>query len=155
MNTTTTTTMSSTPILHRAGQAPRLDVFGVVVRPLLGGEATEGACSIAHITCPPGAGAPPHRHAHGEAFYVLSGRVAVRCEEAMPVLDAGDFVAVPPGVVHAFKNVGEGEAVLINVGTPAGHELFFRDVDALVRSGGFNPDAAADVCRRHGIELVA
>lgn len=150
----TTTTMSSTPILHRAGQAPKLDVFGVTVRSLLGGDFTQGHCAISQVECPPGADAPLHRHRHGEAFFVLSGKVQVRCDDTVLVLGPGDFVAVPPWAVHTFQNVGTELAKLINVGTPSGHDQFFREADELARSGKFSPETAADLCRRHDIELV-
>ena len=149
-----TTSVSSPPILHRAGQAPVLDVFGVAVRPLLGGDFTQGHCAIAHIECRPGRDAPLHRHRHGEAFFVLSGRVQVRCGDTTAELGPGDFVAVPPWAVHTFGNAGQEVATLLNVGTPAGHDLFFREADALARSGSFSPASAAELCRRHDIELV-
>lgn len=150
----TATTMKPSLVLHRAGQAPKLDVFGVTVRPLVGGDFTQGHCAIAHIECRPGEDAPLHRHRHGEAFFVLSGQVQVRCDDTTTVLGAGDFVAIPPWAVHTFGNVGTEVATLINVGTPSGHDLFFRDADALARSGKFSPETAGELCRRHDIELV-
>lgn len=145
---------SSFPILLRDGDRAALDVFGVAVRPLLGGDCTSGACSIARIDCPPGTGAPLHRHRHGEAFYLLSGQVTLTCGSQSWVLQPGDFAAVPPGAIHAFRNESGQAASLLNVGTPAGHELFFRDADALARTGQFTPESAAGVCRLHHIELV-
>lgn len=151
-----TTSTPLSPQLVRAGQAQPLNVFGVTVSVLLDGAATRGAQSICHLVCPPGAGAPPHRHAaEDETFYVVAGRFSVRCGEVVQTLGPGDFVYFPRGVVHDFKNIGTTDGVMIGAGTPAGHEHFFRDADELARTGRFNPTTATEVCVKHGIELVA
>lgn len=135
-------------------EKPVLDVFGVQVRVLVGGGESGGACSIARLTCPKGTGAPPHRHAHAENFYVVRGVLTVQRDEKTLQLLPGQLVHVAPGRVHAFQNAGDEEVEFLAMATPAGHELFFRDADALARSGQFTPENAAALCQSHGIELV-
>jgi hypothetical protein len=43
---------------------------------------------------------------------------------------AGATVAVPPGIPHGFKNIGEDMARFFVVLTPGGLETFFRAVEA-------------------------
>lgn len=147
-------TASLSSVLTRADSAPKYDVFGVTVAVLLDGPATQGSHAVYHVTCPPGAGAPVHRHAQAENFYVIEGRFSIRSGEETLTLGPGDFAHVPGGVVHDFRNSGTTSGVLIGMGTPAGHETFFREADELARSGRFNPDTAAELCQRNGIELL-
>lgn len=138
----------------RAASAPVLDVFGVRVRVLAGGAETDGACSIALLDCPPGMGAPRHRHAEAEDLHVIRGTLTVQLGDETLRLGPGDLVHVRPGTIHAFRNATDADVEFLAIETPAGHELFFRDADELARAGRFNPETAAEACRRHGIELL-
>lgn len=121
---------------------------------LLDGASSGGTHSAARLVCPPGLGAPPHRHVEAETFHVVRGTRTVHADGARHELHPGDLIHVRPWVVHHFGN-GTAEPVeFLAFGAPAGHERFFADADALARSGRFNPETAAEVCRRHGIELV-
>jgi quercetin dioxygenase-like cupin family protein len=40
---------------------------------------------------------------------------------------AGDFIHIPRGTVHSFKNTGEETAKLLVVATPAGIENYFAE----------------------------
>lgn len=71
-----------------------------------------------------------HRE-HVDAFYVLEGEVTFRLGPAGdPVpLGAGGFVAVPPGVVHAFRNESGADASWLNFHAPdAGFADYLRGV---------------------------
>lgn len=79
------------------------------------------------------AGGPdPHFHrGMSEAFYVLSGTVLLydgrRWAEAAP----GDFLHVPPGGVHAFRNP-DGAASMLMLFTPgAPRQGYFEELAAL------------------------
>jgi quercetin dioxygenase-like cupin family protein len=68
-------------------------------------------------------GPDPHVHReHTDSFYVLQGELTFMLgpEHEPTVVPAGGFVAVPPNVVHAFANEGEGEARFLNVHAPDG-----------------------------------
>ena len=134
--------------------APKtLRVLGVDVAVHLDGEATNGQYTAYRMTVPPQVGPPPHRHdAFDEAFVVLSGTVELFAGGRSQVVGPGESAFVPRGVVHTFRNVGEGSAVLMGVATPSGHEAFFLNADSL--EGPLTPEAATALCARHGIELV-
>jgi mannose-6-phosphate isomerase-like protein (cupin superfamily) len=71
---------------------------------------------------PPGLSGPPaHRHRfETETFTVEEGRLQVRVGRERRVLAAGQSVAVPPGVTHAFANPFDVPAVITTVESPAG-----------------------------------
>lgn len=69
------------------------------------------ALSMQLVVVPPGAAATPHLHPlHETSIYVLSGRVEVRSGpdlEHRHVVEAGDFVFTPAGLVHAPRNLSD------------------------------------------------
>lgn len=140
--------------LVRGGDAAELLVFGVRVRILADGASTGGVQSVARLECDPGQGAPPHRHEQAESFFVLEGTPELFVGGEWRSLAPGDFARVAPGEVHAFRTAGAQPATLLNFATPSGHEHFFREADALFRSGRFSPETAAAVCAANGITLV-
>jgi quercetin dioxygenase-like cupin family protein len=90
-------------------------------------ESTNGALGVVEASVPAGGG--PVAHAHGrtdEAFYVLSGEVEVLDGGRTFMARAGDFVFIPRGIRHRFKNRGAHSARLLFLFTPAGEERVFR-----------------------------
>jgi mannose-6-phosphate isomerase-like protein (cupin superfamily) len=64
-------------------------------------------------------GVDPHRHAdHVDSFYVLDGEAEFVMGDEVVRLGPGAYVAAPIGVVHGFRNVGEGELRMLNVHAP-------------------------------------
>ncbi len=62
---------------------------------------------------------PYHLHSTAENVYrVLSGRVRVRIGTVDHDLDPGDTAFVPPGVAHSATNIGDQDAVLLEVYAP-------------------------------------
>jgi quercetin dioxygenase-like cupin family protein len=65
-------------------------------------------------------GADRHFHAeHVDTFVMLEGELEILTAGASLTIGAGDAVAVPPGVVHGFNNLGTGPVRLINVHAPS------------------------------------
>ena len=87
-----------------------------------GFEPTMGYLSVTK----PGVARGPHEHRHQtDGFVFLSGTFRLYLWETRDglgekavTMDVGDhapiFVTVPPGVVHAYKNIGDGEAFVLN-----------------------------------------
>ena len=87
-----------------------------------GFEPTMGYLSVTH----PGIARGPHEHGdQTDGFVFLSGTFELHlwenrpgCEPSHEVHRVGEdhpvFVMVPPGVVHAYRNVGEHEAYVLN-----------------------------------------
>jgi quercetin dioxygenase-like cupin family protein len=70
---------------------------------------SEDAYCVIRGTIPPGVTVPLHSHADAESFYVLSGAaeavVQTEDEPEWQVLRPGDFLHVPGGTKHAWRNV--------------------------------------------------
>lgn len=81
-----------------------------------------GYLSVTH----PGVERGPHEHVgQCDGFVFLSGRMELALWENRPGAPAAEFrhvfgedepafVTVPPGVVHGYRNVGEGDAMVLN-----------------------------------------
>ncbi|MGW2150630.1 cupin domain-containing protein [Nonomuraea bangladeshensis] len=90
------------------------------------GEQTDGAFAFMDGLIEPDHGNQPHIHTkEDEAFYVVSGAFAFINGNQKITAGAGDFVYIPKGTRHGFKNIGTEPARLLVFYTPAGPESFF------------------------------
>ena len=64
--------------------------------------------------------ASPHVHRHTEAFYVLEGELTFEVGTGTVTLGPGGFVAVPPGVPHAYGTAGDWPARWLVIHAPDG-----------------------------------
>ncbi|HYL36401.1 MAG TPA: cupin domain-containing protein [Bryobacteraceae bacterium] len=95
---------------------------------MITGAETGGAFFMAEACVAPGGGPPPHVHSReDESFYLQQGTLALQVGGKGLNASAGDFIHIPRGSVHSFKNVGEETAKLLVVATPAGIENFFAE----------------------------
>jgi mannose-6-phosphate isomerase-like protein (cupin superfamily) len=95
---------------------------------LVTGEESGGAYFSMLAIVPPQGGPPPHIHLNeDETFYVLDGSPTFRLGDDRIVAGPGDFVNVPKGVVHCFRNVSDKPLRMIITFTPAGIEKFFEE----------------------------
>jgi quercetin dioxygenase-like cupin family protein len=76
--------------------------------------------------------AGPHvHHEHIDAFYVLEGELTFELgrEAETIIVSAGGFVAVPPGVAHAFRNSSDRVASWLTIHAPdGGFAAFMRSI---------------------------
>lgn len=111
-----------------AGTGPAYCGPGDRITYLITGAETGGAFFMAEVTVVPGGGPPPHVHSReDESFYLQQGTLAVQVGDRTLNVSAGDFVHMPRGVTHSFKNVGGETAKLVMVATPAGLENYFAE----------------------------
>lgn len=75
----------------------------------------------------PGGDIPTHVHSFEEQFHVLEGEVIIATPEATVHLVAGDYGVVPIGVPHAWRSVGDTEAVWADLFTPPAREKYGFD----------------------------
>jgi quercetin dioxygenase-like cupin family protein len=63
-----------------------------------------------------------HVHQHAEAFYVLEGELTfeIGAEGETSTVGAGGFVAMPPGVTHAYGTAGDRPARWLIIHAPDG-----------------------------------
>lgn len=145
------------PVIQRPGEGERLDLGGgstVILK--AGGDDTGGSLYVGETTIEPGfAGPPPHRHERlHDMFYVLEGRLTVRVEDEILELGPGSFVCAPPGVVHSFSNPTHAPVRFLNFNTPAGWELYVRDLAEAAKSGPLTPDVVGRIASRYDFQRV-
>jgi mannose-6-phosphate isomerase-like protein (cupin superfamily) len=64
-------------------------------------------------------GVEPHSHAdHVDSFYVLEGEAEFVMGDEVVRAGPGTYVAAPVGVVHGFRDAGDGELRMLNVHAP-------------------------------------
>jgi mannose-6-phosphate isomerase-like protein (cupin superfamily) len=82
-------------------------------------------------------GPAPHFHrTMSEAFFVLEG--SVRLHDGARTIDAGpgDFLFVPPGGIHGFRNESGAPATMLILFAPgAPRERYFEELADIARSG--------------------
>ena len=138
------------------------NVLTFLARPSQGSPFLLSECRSA-----PGAGAPPNRHpGDDEAFYILSGRSEFSVDGVARLVGPGDYVAIPNGAPHHFRNVGAEVASMLVLNWPGRqHEAFFSTLGEPVRPGaapvalpGPPPETVLAELRRRsaecGVELL-
>ncbi|HHQ42627.1 MAG TPA: cupin domain-containing protein [Chromatiales bacterium] len=69
---------------------------------------------VSRYVYPPGTYFPPHTHEVDKIDGVLSGRFRLEMLGESVILEAGDMLAVPRGVVHAAEVVGDEPVVSLD-----------------------------------------
>ena len=114
-----------------AGTGPLYCGPGDQVSFLITGQQSHGGCFIVEGQVAPGGGPPPHiHHSEDESFYLLEGSATFQAGGQTIHAKPGDFVHIPRGVVHSFKNEGTTPARAIVVISPAGRtgmQQFFEE----------------------------
>ena len=161
---TTATAASAAQLLHRPMETgPSYWGPGDRYTFLVTGEESGGAYFVMEAWVPPGGGPGPHIHTReDETFYVMEGEVEFLLGDETIVASAGDYVNVPRGIVHRFRNAGTETARLVITFTPAGIEEFFKATLAPAPNGAEDvPDNSeavaaryADAAARYGLEFV-
>jgi len=130
--------------------------------------------SVFEADVSPGFDVGAHRHAETEEiFYILEGELDLLAFEpkARTVGDwttwesvggatvvrgePGSLMFVPAGCPHAFHNPGPAPAKMLFLAAPAGHELYQREMAALLsRLGAPDPAAIGELRARYDIEQL-
>ncbi|PSL58562.1 quercetin dioxygenase-like cupin family protein [Saccharothrix carnea] len=102
------------------------------------GDVTRGQYGLFDWRMEPRAGGPePHFHrTFSESFYVISGSVRLYNGDTWVTGTPGDFLYVPQGGVHAFRNDSDEPASMLILFAPAPpREKFFRELAEIADSG--------------------
>ena len=99
---------------------------------------------------------PLHLHTREEeAFYVLSGRLAVWVDGTEQVAEPGAFLLIPRGVPHAARRVTDQPVRMLTLVSPSGLQRFFESV---VREGEeellAHPERLAALAAEFGSEIL-
>jgi len=102
------------------------------------GSVTAGRYGLFRHDMQPRAGGPqPHFHrTFSEAFYVLSGTVSLYDGNGWVEADAGDYLHVPEGGIHAFSNRSDEPASMLILFAPGfPREEYFRGLAEIADAG--------------------
>jgi quercetin dioxygenase-like cupin family protein len=120
--------------LKRADQPPDYETSGVKYHYLANQQDTAGDYGLYRVDIAPAGGGPPaHFHrAMSEAFFVLSGTMKLYDGTQWADGHQGDFLYVPPGGVHGFRNEADEPASILMLFAPgAPREAYFEGFAAL------------------------
>ena len=127
-----------------AADTPTLLVGTTTARLVATGAATDGHYGLFRwdMTGASG-GATPHYHrTFSEAFYVVEGRISLYDGTDWREGRSGDFLYVPPGRVHAFRNEsGEPVSMLILFAPGPPREAYFQELAERIASRHQGTDA--------------
>ncbi|CAM2154969.1 Cupin type-2 domain-containing protein [Pararobbsia alpina] len=136
-----------------------ITIGSLSMRFLVDGRDTAGHMAMAEMIVQPLAKVPPpHRHVDvDETIHILEGSLTCRVDDAVRVLNAGDYGFSPRGSVHHFSNPGDVPARVLVVFSPANiGPDYFREIAGVLGAGGPpNLDMIKSVMKRHGLELAA
>ena len=145
----------------RAGAGASWWVAGDTYTFKVTGDDTDGRFTVLEASVPPQAGPPPHVHQiEDEAYYMLEGELEMLDHDRVITLRAGEFVYIPHGTRHAFKNTGTTSSRMLVFITPAGFENFLFEVGQPAKPGEMAPplepaemERTAALAPRYGLEL--
>ena len=98
----------------------------------------EGDSLHFEVTIEPGGDVPNHLHpVQEERWEVVRGHVRFRLGDRWLSVGPGERLAAPPGVPHAFENVGEEAFLRAEVFPALDLQGFLEEAAALARAGKF------------------
>ena len=131
---------------------------GTIARLVAPGALTAGRYGLFRWDMPAragGAGAHFHR-TFSESFYVLDGTVSVFDGNAWTDAAAGDYLYVPEGGIHGFRNDADAPASMLILFAPgAPRERYFEELVEIGASGRtLTKEEWAEVYARHDQTMV-
>ncbi|GAA3102603.1 cupin domain-containing protein [Streptomyces echinatus] len=144
------------PVLTRADEAETSADPSSVMTLLADTDGPGGGFTTYRSTFAEGAvGAPAHFHTKAtELFFVISGSLRVLVGEEITVLNAGDFLAVPPHTPHAFAAAPGCKADVLFTFTPGMARFDYLRLLGSVMRGEADPKKIAESSERYDNHYV-
>ena len=104
----------------------------------------------------PGGPSPHYHRTFSESFYVIDGRVSLYDGIDWREGTVGDFLYLPPGGVHAFRNDSGAPASMLILFAPGPpREAYFRELAERIAAGhqGSDEERAAFLARHDQYEV--
>ncbi|GJP05041.1 hypothetical protein NJB18001_27660 [Mycobacterium marinum] len=120
--------------LKRRDEPPNLELGGTKYHFLATQKTTDGDFGLYRVDIAPAGGGPgPHFHkTMSESFFVLSGSMRMHDGRDWVDASAGDYLYVPPGGVHGFRNESDQPASILILFAPgAPREDYFEGFPGL------------------------
>lgn len=141
------------PVVVGPDEGDTVFLVGDAYTTLLTGAQTGGAFTMLEAVVNPDAGPPPHAHLdEEETFVLLDGTMTFTVDGTTHDARPGTVVLVPRGVVHSYRNVGDGPARMLFLYSPPGMEAMFPEIGrAAVRGVVPPPRDPADLTAMAGV----
>jgi len=139
-------------------------ILGDFYSPKVTGEETGGRYSVWEVEAAPNNGPPLHRHSReDESFYVLEGEFSFPYGNKEAKARTGQFMYVPRGEFHTYKNIGSSYGKLLLIISPPQFEKFFEEIGIQVEGdkSSFQPpqitpaviENVVKTAAKYGIEI--
>jgi mannose-6-phosphate isomerase-like protein (cupin superfamily) len=125
------------------------------VRWLIDGLEADGRFSLVeHPMSPRALAAPLHLHTREDEYsFVLEGRMGALLGDDVVEAGPGDLVHKPRNQWHTFWNAGDEPCRILEIISPAGFEVFFRELSALGGPVVASPEDLAALNERYGLVM--
>lgn len=115
---------------------------------LVSGERSGGDWWLGRFREDPGFMTLLHLHPHmDEYFFILHGVLSVYIDGTWHDLKAGTFARVPRETAHAQGNAGDEPVHFVSLGSPAGFERFFIELDGIAKRVPAGPQFGAEIAK--------
>jgi len=147
------------PLTAAPGEGETLWFNGALVTIRVPGAWSDGAFSLAELVMPHGRATALHTDPSDETIHMLEGELLFHIDGEDRRAGAGETVAIPRGVPHAFVATSE-TARFLCLNTPGTHDRFFRaaGVPATDRDFANAPppdhERTAAAAKEIGVELL-
>jgi quercetin dioxygenase-like cupin family protein len=136
-------------VYEPSGEGPTVWAVGDVYTIKATGSQTNGGFGLIEATVPAGGGPTPHVHPNEEeTFYMLHGELEFLDGDHRFTAVAGDFIHIPRGIRHMFRNKSKHAAKMLFMFTPPGNEQIIVDHALPARNGETPPPVDADQMAR-------
>ena len=141
------------------GEGEAIWFNGALISVKMPGQWSDDAFSLVEVSSTRGRATGLHTDPSHETFYLLDGELLFHVDGEEQRARAGDTVAVPQGVPHAFIVVSDTARFLV-LNTPGTHDRFFRDGGAPAATRDFADAPPPDLertmasARAHGVTFL-
>ena len=119
-----------------------------------GVDASERFSLVEHPMSPRALAAPLHRHTREDEYsYILQGRMGALLGDDVVEAGPGDLVFKPRDQWHTFWNAGDEPCRILEIISPAGFEVFFRELSDMGGGLKADPEALGELSARYGLEM--
>src|SRR6478609_1667102 len=119
-----------------------------------GDEADQRFSLVEHPMSARALAAPLHLHTREDEYsFVLEGRMGALLGDDVVEAGPGDLVHKPRNQWHTFWNAGDEPCRILEIISPAGFELFFKELSDMGGVLAADPEDVAQLSERYGLEM--